>query len=177
MGGGDRISASLVTADSSFWPLIDGLSLATYTGDPPRYHMIKAEAAMFRGDRAAQFAQGDSARAMLLERMRGGADEPRMLPVLGLAYAHMGRYADAIEAAERGARTIPVSRDAVSGPYFQTNLALIYMYAGKPDRALEALEPLLRIPTWVTPAELRSDPIWEPLRTHARFRRLAGLTP
>jgi serine/threonine-protein kinase len=173
MGGGDRISASLITADSTFWPLIDGLSLSTYTGDLPRYHMIKAEAARFRGDSAAQYAQGDSARAMLLERMKGNSDEPRMLPVLGLAYAHMGRFAEAIEAAEQGAQTIPVSRDGVSGPYFQTNLALVYMYAGKFDRAIDALEPLLKIPTWVTPAQLRSDPIWAPLRSHPRFRKLA----
>ena len=134
--------------------------------------MIKAEAARFRGDSAAQYAQGDSARAMLLERMKGNSDEPRMLPVLGLAYAHMGRFAEAIEAAERGAEAIPVSRDGVSGPYFQTNLALVYMYAGKPDRAIDVLEPMLRIPTWVTPAQLRSDPIWAPLRSHPRFRKL-----
>jgi hypothetical protein len=52
---------------------------------------------------------------------------------------------------------------------------LIYMYAGQADRAIDVLEPLLAIPTWVTPAELRVDPIWEPLRGNPRFRKLAGM--
>ena len=172
MSAGDRISASLITADSTFAPLIDGLSLATFTGDPPRYHTLKAEAARFRGDRAMEIAHGDSARMMVMTRMEGTDQEARMLPVLAMAYAHMGRSAEAIAAAERAVSVIPVVRDAVSGPYFQTTLAMVYMYAGRPDRAVDVLEPLLAIPTWVTPAELRADPIWEPLRSHPRFRTL-----
>jgi TolB-like protein/Tfp pilus assembly protein PilF len=173
MSAGDRISASLITADGTFAPMIDGLSLAAFTGDKPRYHTLKAEAARFRGDPVKERAHGDSARVIVEQRLHGGPHEPRMLTVLALAYAHMGRYADAIRAGERAVAGIPVSRDGVSGPFFQTNLALVYMYAGLPDRAIDTLEPLLHGPGWVTPAELRVDPIWEPLRGHPRFQRLA----
>jgi serine/threonine-protein kinase len=172
MSAGDRISASLITADSTFGPMIDALTLAAFTGDSPRYHTLKAEHAQFRGDRKAQIAHGDSARALLLPRVEGGPHEPRMLTVLALAYAHMGRHAEAIEAGERAVKEIPIAKDAVSAPFFHTNLALVYMYAGRLDQAVDVLAPLLRVPCWITPAELRVDPIWEPLRSNLRFRKL-----
>ena len=172
MSAGDRISASLITADSTFAPMIAGLTLAGFTGDSPRYHTLKAEAARFRGDIAARIAYGDSARVILEARMKDDPQEPRMLTVLALAYAQMGRYADAIRVGEQAVEEIPLSRDAVSGPFFHTNLALVYMYAGRLDRAVDVLEPLLKIPSWLSPAEMRADPIWEPLRSNPRFRRL-----
>jgi len=48
------------------------------------------------------------------------------------------------------------------------------MLVNEPDEALGTLEPLLAIPSWISPGELRSDPTWAPLREHPRFARLAG---
>jgi serine/threonine protein kinase/tetratricopeptide (TPR) repeat protein len=174
---GDRISASLVTADSSFAPMLDGLTLATYTGDSARYHLLKAEAARFRGNAAAERAQGDSSRVILEARLRVRPDDEKMLVALGLAYVHLGRYADAIRAGRRAAERLTVESDAVSGPFVQSNLAIIYMAAGQYDRAVDLLARLLDIPFWITPAALRADPIWAPLRTHPRFRALLTRTP
>ena len=36
------------------------------------------------------------------------------------------------------------------------------------------LEPLLAMPSWISPAELRSDPTWAQLRAHPRFAGLTG---
>jgi hypothetical protein len=55
-----------------------------------------------------------------------------------------------------------------------TRLAEIYTLVKEPEQALNTLEPLLAIPSWISPAELRSDPIWTPLRAHPGFARLAG---
>jgi TolB-like protein/tRNA A-37 threonylcarbamoyl transferase component Bud32/Tfp pilus assembly protein PilF len=174
---GDRISASLVTADSTFWPMIDALSLAEFPGDSARYHLLKAEAAHFRRTRAAERAQGDSARALLEVRLRAHRDDPKLLSALALAYTHMGRSADAIRAGERSVERLPLSLDAVSGPFLQSGLARVYMVAGRAEQAVVILARLLTIPTWISPAELRADPIWEPLRNHPEFRKLTDSLP
>ena len=169
---GDRISASLVTADSTFWPMLDGLSLATFTGDTVRYHLLKAEAAAFRGNVAVERAQGDSARVLLERRLRPLPDDAKMLATLALAYMHLGRHADAIRTGERAAELLPVEDDAVSGPFILAYLARVYASAGRYDKATAVLERLLQTDSWFTPAELRADPIWEPLRGYPGFRRL-----
>ena len=176
--GGDRISASLVTSDPGFWPMLDALSLVTFTGDTARYHLIKAEQAYFRRDAAAERVHADSARVVLEPRVRSLPDEAKLLGPLALAYSHLGRHAEAVRAGERAAANLPVERDAVSGPFVLGYLARVYLMANQPEQAIEILERLSRLPTWVSPAELRVDPIWAPLRDNPRFQRLAeGVAP
>ena len=170
----DRISASLVTADPSFWPMLDALSLATFSGDTARYHLLKAEQAYFRRDAAAERAHADSARVALEPRVRRLPDEAKLLGPLALAYSHLRRHADAIRAGERAAARLPVERDEVTGPFVLGYLARIYALAGRPDQAIAILERLMRLPGWVSPAALRVDPIWEPLRGHPGFDKLAA---
>ncbi len=170
---GDRISASLVTADSAFWPMLDGLSLATFAGDTVRYHLLKAETAAFRNRTAAERAHGDSARTLVERRLRPMPDDPKLLAALALAYMHLGRDPDAIRAGERAAELLPVEDDAVSGPFVLAYLARVYTSAGRYDKATAVLERLMGTDSWFTPAELRADPIWEPLRGYPGFRKLA----
>jgi hypothetical protein len=68
---------------------------------------------------------------------------------------------------------MPLSRDALVGPYLQVTLARTYMLAGEPDLAVETLRPLLEIPSPITREALRVDPIWAPLRHYSRFGALA----
>jgi tetratricopeptide (TPR) repeat protein len=170
----DRISASLVTADPSFWPMLDALTLATFDGDTARYHLLKAEQAYFRHDAAAERGHADSARVALEPRVRRLPDEAKLLGPLALAYSHLRRHADAIRTGERAAARLPVERDEVTGPFVLGYLARIYAAAGRSDQAVALLGRLIRLPGWVSPAALRADPIWQPLRGHAGFERLAA---
>lgn len=67
---------------------------------------------------------------------------------------------------------MPVSRDGYFGPYVQLQLARIYTLVGEPEKALDQLEPLLRLPFYLSPGWLRIDPAFDPLRTNPRFRKL-----
>ncbi|HUQ14803.1 MAG TPA: hypothetical protein VM094_02020 [Gemmatimonadales bacterium] len=46
----------------------------------------------------------------------------------------------------------------------------------EPDKALDQLEPLLKIPYYLSAGWLRIDPTFDPLRKHPRFQKLAGVT-
>ena len=48
----------------------------------------------------------------------------------------------------------------------------VYILTGEEQKALDKLEPLLKIPYHLTPGWLRIDPNFDPLRQSPRFKRL-----
>ena len=80
---------------------------------------------------------------------------------------------------------LPRAKDAVSGPSFEENLAVIQMLVGENSRAISTLTRLLETPyeSWlyspapITPALLRLDPIWDPLRGDPAFQKLCEEKP
>ena len=75
---------------------------------------------------------------------------------------------------------LPSAKDRVDGPAFEENRAFIQMIFGQNSRAISTLTQLLQTPyqywrynsTPITPALLRLDPIWDPLRTDPAFQKL-----
>jgi hypothetical protein len=67
---------------------------------------------------------------------------------------------------------MPISRDTYRGPYMQHQLVRIYIVLGEHEKALDLLEPLLKIPYYLSPGWLRIDPNFAPLKGHARFEKL-----
>jgi len=68
----------------------------------------------------------------------------------------------------------PTSKDALNGPYYEHQLARIYTLVGEPEKAIDRLEPLLKIPYLLTPALLKIDPNFDPLRKNPRFQKLVA---
>jgi len=76
----------------------------------------------------------------------------------------------------RAVELMPISKEAFTGPYLQHQLVRIYILVGEPERALDQLEPLLKVPYYLSPGWLRVDPTFDPLRSNPRFQRLLSGT-
>ena len=107
---------------------------------------------------AAPLVYADSARLALEEQTRAAPEDGQRHVLLGLALAYLGRKAEAVREGRRGVELMPISRDGYFGPYVQLQLARIYLLVGEPEQALDQLEPLLRVPFYLSPGWLRIDP-------------------
>jgi serine/threonine-protein kinase len=121
----------------------------------------------------AQFAF-EASRVFLESWVDDRPEDWRARRTLALAYAGLGRKADAIREAKTASELLPVSRDAVWGPLPRLTLAQVYAIVGEHDAAIEEVEYLLSIPVYFSVWELRLDPVWDPLRDHPRFKKLVG---
>jgi hypothetical protein len=50
----------------------------------------------------------------------------------------------------------------------------IYTLVGEPEKALDQLEPLLKIPYYLSPGWLKIDPNFDSLRKNPRFQKLVA---
>ena len=139
---------------------------------PGLWGIVLAQLYHLRGDRARAAVYADSARLALEEQSRAAPDDAQRHVLLGLALAYLGRKADAMREGERGVALAPISKDATSARTFSIQLARIYLLSGEPEKALDQLEPLLRLPYYLSPGWLRVDPTFDPLRNNPRFQKL-----
>jgi tetratricopeptide (TPR) repeat protein len=143
-----------------------------FEDDHAAWAMVRAHLYWLRGDKAKARQWADSASAKYEEESRTAPDDPQRRAIHGVALAYLGRYPEAIQEGKRALEALSPAKDMYFGPYIQHQLVRIYLLAGQPDQALDLLEPLLAMPYTLTPAWLRIDPLFEPLRDHPRFKRL-----
>jgi tetratricopeptide (TPR) repeat protein len=143
-----------------------------FEDDRAAWTMVRAHLYWLRGDKAKARVWADSARVVFEAQFREGPEDPQYLAIHGVALAYLGRHAEAIRDGKRALELLPPSKDMYFGPYIQHQLVRIYLLAGDHDAALEQLEPLLHMPYTLTPAWLRIDPMFDPIRKHPRFVKL-----
>ncbi len=135
-----------------------------------------------------QHVAGDSAGAKITAEQARNTLEPLsknqpnndFLPVfLSRAYAALGDKNAALKEAQRAIALWPSAKDAANGPRLEENLALIQMIFGEKSGVISTLARLLETPYGsylygppVTPALLRLDPLWDPLRADPAFQKL-----
>ena len=133
------------------------------------------------GDAAGAKATAGLARNTLEQLYINQPDNAFVAAHLSQAYAAMGEKDAALQAAERAIRLMPRAKYPVAGPAMEENLAFIQMIFGENRRATSALTQLLQTPynqtffappMIVTPALLKLDPMWDPLRGDPAFQKL-----
>jgi tetratricopeptide (TPR) repeat protein len=151
---------------------VDTLTLQALNGDSVTYYFAKAD--LYGVGPASELANAyhDSARVAAEHRVEAEPEEARIRSLLGIAHARLGDRASAVREGTRAVELMPISREAIDGPEILAHLAEIYMILGDYDLAIDQLEVLLSIPSWLSAAWLEFDPFWAPLRDHPRFQAL-----
>jgi tetratricopeptide (TPR) repeat protein len=119
-------------------------------------------------------AAAESARIQLEKKVEENPEWPVFHSALGLAYASLGRREDAIREGQRAVDLLPISTDALEGPFYVDLLSQIYTQVGDYEAALDQIEHLLSIPAGddVSVQFLRIDPRRDELRHLPRFQKL-----
>jgi tetratricopeptide (TPR) repeat protein len=132
------------------------------------------------GDISAAKITAEQARNTLAPLCKNEPTNALFAAVLSIANAALGQKDSALQEAERAIMLLPSAKDRVTGPGLEENVALIETLVGENSRAISILTRLLKTPyrgwvygrTPVTPALLRLDPLWDPLRSDPAFQKL-----
>ena len=162
-------------AQGQQWLANKTIAKPSVSGERPQDRVILiADYYRQRGDIGRARLYADSARVALERDLKTTNDSTLVLGRRGFVLAFFPeRKREAIAHEERAVAALPLSKDEFQGVLLQQLLVRVYILTGETEKALDMLEPLLRFHAgYLTPAWLRIDPTFAPLKGNPRFEKL-----
>lgn len=134
--------------------------------------LLRAQVLMYSKQNSLARKNFEETRSYLEEVVK---ERPESAPVhasLGKTYAGLGLKEDAIREGKKATELVPLSTDKFMGPSFVIDLSEIYTTIGEYDQAFNQIEILLSNPAWFSIKVLMVDPVFDPLRSHPRYKQI-----
>jgi serine/threonine-protein kinase len=126
----------------------------------------------YQGEHELALKNYKTAAEVLEKKVAEIPSDARFHSALGIAYAGLGRKDEAIKEGLKGVEIKSVSKDPTNGVAIEWYLAIIYSMVGEYDLAIDKLDYLMSIPSWISPAWLNWQIQIEPLKSLSRYKEL-----